>query len=207
VAVHITTGKFVWVSGPYLNVHDSQVFQNSGLASKYPVLKDGFASTRGLADKGYYSTNKNLATTQHLWTPEKKKKGEWVSNLDKKESQVISTVRIEVERAIGRLKQLAILRKIFRSSTKSLLDKAQLHNRIFTICIHFTNANMNLHPLRKKPHVLLCKGPIPAKTIKSILQDYMLSPEVPNLSDFLKSRIGTGLDEESDDSKMFGDEQ
>lgn len=177
-------------------MHDARIFAEGGLARKYPIGKGGKAIVRGLADKGYSATDPGKEVSQHLWAPKKKQHGTARALEDKKESQIISTVRISVQRSIGRLKQLLILQNTFRSSVQSLLDKAEYHNRIFNVCVQFTNANMRFHPMRKKPHVLLCKSDVPEKLIKRILKTFMESPKLINLGKYLTYCIRTEHDDE-----------
>lgn len=75
------------------------------------------------------------------------------------------------------------------SLAQSILDQSEYHNRIFNVCFHFTNSNMKFHPMRKEPHVLLCKSDIPLNLLKRFLRDFMRSPKVFNLGKYLTHRI------------------
>ena len=73
LAVHIVTGRFAHYAGPVRNTHDARLFQEG----PPPTLFDSFDPTvpsprKGIADRGYYSTNPNSKLFQCLLAVKKK---------------------------------------------------------------------------------------------------------------------------------------
>lgn len=201
MATHIATGKFVWWSGGKVNVHDTRLFNEEGLAFKYapdPVT-NRFPAV-GLADKGYYSTNPDKLTSQCLITPHKRKRGgPALSALQEKENRIISSVRIEVERSIGRLRFMGRLNCPFRGGPKDFQEKLAYHRSIFNICIHLTNLWIDMYPMRHEPHWLLCLEGIDEQKVLDFINDFCLAPQDVHIPQFLKSRGGMDTLMESDD--------
>jgi len=106
---------------------------------------------------------------------------------DKRMNQLISSLRIEVERAIGRLGDLHRLVEVF-SARGSLSQKLQKHAKLFKIAIHFTNYSLDDRPLRVTPHWLLFMGPIPSRRAKRLIKKFMASPAGTHLNDVLEKK-------------------
>lgn len=72
------------------------------------LFRDGLGNPirAGLAGRGYFSTNPERNLSPHLWTGIRKPKNGQLTEAQKKANNLVSTVRIEVERALGRLKML-----------------------------------------------------------------------------------------------------
>jgi len=185
-AVHIVTGRFVHFAGPFLNTNDARVFQEGFLPTAFDEEEAQEISPRkGLADKGYYSNNPMSKLYQCLYSMVRKNPGE--EHLDpqvKKLNHLISSVRIEAERAFGRLRQLKRLVECF-SAKGSMEEKLLKHSRLFKIAVHFTNYSFKFRPLRKSPHWTLCKGPLPTATVRARLQAYMAADPGTHLRDVL----------------------
>lgn len=188
MAVSILTGKFVWLSDGYFAKNDVHIFQTAGLADMFGIDDEiDRRPRRGLADRAYYSTNPRSILNHCLLASVKVNRDEVLSERDRKWNQVIATVRIEVERAIGRLKcQKRISEAIFRAKGNREIIKEK-HGKIFKICVHFTNFWMNMYPLRQQPHWLLCKGEIKPKMVDDIVARFLASRAGLNFRDFLKT--------------------
>jgi len=189
VAVHIATGQFVHYAGPFTNIHDSRIFQEGELPKKFPPQDPNDPNSpsplAGLADRGYWSTNPKCKLFQCLLAVMKKPVRGALSKEDKKRNQLLSTLRIEVERGIGRLRTLQRLVMGYRSSKASLADKITSHGKLFKICIHFTNYSIKVRPLRKYPHWLLCMGPIPTADVKLLLRRFLAADHKIAVSELL----------------------
>lgn len=195
MAVSIATGKFVWWSGGYFNTHDIKVFQSSGLAFKFGVDPiTGKPPKRGLADRGYYVANPFSVVKDCLAFPNKANKHERLSMTYSKMKQVILSVRILVEQAIGRLKVLERLSVKFRSSVGKLDLVKQKHRKIFNICINFTNLYMKQYPLRREPHWILCKGEISEEVVNTLVDSFISDVEDISLDEYFRSNLEAVLD-------------
>lgn len=164
------------------------MFQDGFLPTAFDEEDDQVVSPRkGLADRGYYSRKPESKLYQCLMSVHKKPpNGNLITELEKL-NQLISTVRIEVERAIGRLRILKRLVEVF-SAKGSMQDKMAKHARLFKIAIHFTNYSFLFRPLRKKPHWLLCKGPLSTGTVQRRFEAFMQSPPGTSISSVLKPK-------------------
>lgn len=180
--------------------HDITLFRNGKLITSFVDENTGAPLKAGLADRGYWSSD----LLPHLWTGIKKRKNGVLTDHQKKLNNILSTLRIEVERAIGRLKQLERLNVPFRSSLSSFDAKLRRYRKIFNVCIHFTNVWIDFYPLRRKPHWLLCIGRLDSQPVRRLLQAYFASPAGTKLSNFAKTYEGgaicDGLDQENDES-------
>lgn len=192
VATHIATGKFVWWAGGRVNVHDTRLFNECGLARQFPPLYPGAPfPKRGLADKGYSSRNPALLINQCLITPHKRvRRGEALTTQQIKENQVISSARIEVERSIGRLKFMKRLSCIYRGGSNVWEQKLEIHRSIFRVCIHLTNLWMEMRPMRTEPHWLLCPDGISEEKVWDFLDAFYAAPANVSIPDFLQQRGG-----------------
>ena len=209
VAVHIATGRFVHFAGPVTNVHDARLFQEGPLPKMFDRLdEDGQLVTprRGLADRGYFSTNPNSKLCQCLLTVIKKPRDRPLNNEENKLNQLRSTVRIEVERALGRLRNAQRLVIGFRSSRSALEQKTAQHRKIFNVCIHFTNYSMSVRPLRKEPHWLLGMGLIGPRRIRDLLRSFFDAPPGLHIKNLLHGEelnhfedLVNVVDEDNDD--------
>lgn len=168
---------------------DIAMFKESGLAEAFGRRPDGKRRRRGIADRGYRATNEDHPCAQALVTPAKKSRGGSLTLQQIKEAQIVSAVRIEVERAIGRLKTLKILDLPFRSKAP-LERKMDYHRALVIIGICMTNIWFEYNPLRKEPHWLLCQGDIDAAKVNDLVAEFIQQPENVKLNDFLASRGG-----------------
>lgn len=188
VAVHIATGKFVHFAGPEINVHDSMLFRNGPLPTAFDEIEDQEVSPKkGLADRGYYCTNPKDKLCQCLLTVVKKAPNGSLTADDKRMNQLISSLRIEVERGIGRLRNLHRLSQKW-SSKGSLSQKLEKHAKLFKVAIHFTNYSMDLRPPRVITHWLLFMGPIPVKRAHRLIRKFMASPAGTHLNSVLSDK-------------------
>jgi hypothetical protein len=190
VAISVATGKFVWWAGGYFNTNDAKIYQTAGLADKFERDPDtNLLPRRGIADRGYFAKNPNSKLHQCLWAAVKAQRDEYLSESDRKVNQVLSTVRIQVEQAIGRLKCLQRLVCSSRSSRGNLEELRKSHRVIFNVCINFTNHWMKSNPIRKKPHWLLCKGPIPTEDVENLIQGFYSIGKRINLRDYVPKHL------------------
>jgi len=186
VAVHIVTGRYVHFAGPVVNVHDAKLFQEGPLPTAFDEDDDRAVSPRkGLADRGYYSSKPSNKLYQCLMSVMKKPRDGELTEYDIKMNQLISTLRIEVERGIGRLRRLKRLDDVF-TAKGTLETKLAKHAQIFKIGIHFTNFSMEYMPLRKTPHWLLCKGPIPTRRVRRMVNAFLASAPGTHISSMIK---------------------
>ena len=209
VAVHITTGWFVHFAGPFHNTHDAKIFQNGFLPTAFDEEshKEVFPR-RGLADRGYYSTNEDSKLHQCLMTVIKKPRDGVLSQEMVRMNQIISTLRIEVERALGRLKVLLRLVAGYRSGKRSLKEKLAAHAKLFKVCIHFTNFSLKYRPLRKAPHWLLCMGPMNPSRVHELVQSFLSSPPGTHISSLCSNKESRNIEpllEWNEDEGIEGD--
>lgn len=175
------------------------MFQEGFLPTAFDETDDQRVSPRrGLADRGYHSTNPESKLYQCLFTVQKKPAHGHLIPEVLKMNQLIATVRVEVERALGRLRQLKRLVEVF-TAKGSLEDKKAKHARLFKIAIHFTNYSFLFRPLRKNPHWLLCKGPLSTRTVFRRYNTFMESPIGTHISSCLKRKDLRRLAQYSED--------
>lgn len=191
MAVHPATGHFIWFNGPFANVADIKMFNEGGFARNFYDEEEDKFTGLGVADKGYSSKNETLDSTRALLTPIKKVRGQHSLPLrDKKYNQVLSSVRIEVERSIGRLKCFGRLCAPFRGKASSLDERKRKHYALFYVAIHLTNMWIKLHPLRQEPNWLLCLDGIDSTKVREVVRAFMDSPHQDHLKDFLEREYG-----------------
>lgn len=140
VAVHPGTGRIILAGAGVPSTHDKKIFENGDIPS---LLTPG---ELGLADKGYQGAN-------GLITPKKKTKRAKLTEEEKKANAFISTVRIIVERTIGRIKSFGCLNMRWRSAI-------ELHHKYFTIVCHLVNLSFDVRPLSQEIHPILKVTPI-----------------------------------------------
>lgn len=134
-AVSPVTGKIIWVAGGIPTTHDKKIFENCG-------LKDQLEPDEvGLADKGYQGTD-------GLLTPKKKKKRLPLTDEEKKVNAIISTVRIIVERTIGRIKNFGCMSHKWRGDMES-------HWKYFIVVANLVNLSFDIRPLSRVAHPIL----------------------------------------------------
>jgi hypothetical protein len=123
VACHLTDGVIVHYNGGIPRIHDSRLYQCGGLREKmYPW-------ERSVADKAYVEFEELLSPLKGLTTVNKE-----LYNL------IISSVRVMIERAIGRTKKLQILQQPWKHDIF-------LHPLMFKCVVNFMNVDLKLHPL------------------------------------------------------------
>ena len=66
MAVHPTSGKFVWFQGPFTRAADATVFNEGGSARAFYDERTEEFTGRGLADRGYTTKNKKYDSTREL---------------------------------------------------------------------------------------------------------------------------------------------
>lgn len=188
---------------------DARIFQECGLATKFDEEDDQLVSPRrGLADKGYHALDPTSKLTQCLLVPFKKKHNAGLTPREQRINQLIATVRVEVERAIGRLRNLHRLVVAFRSSDSSLDSKKAKHAKTFKIAIHFTNYSLTLRPLRKEPHWLLGMSDLPVDEMRKIVRAFLDGPPGLHVHQLLELHgygrlepICDRIDDENDDEE------
>lgn len=134
-AVSPVTGKIIWVAGGVPTTHDKKIFENCGL--KDQIQPDEL----GLADKGYEGA-------EGLLTPKKKKKSQQLTEEEKKVNAIISTVRIIVERTIGRIKNWGCMSLKWRGNMEE-------HWKYFQVVANLVNLSFDIRPLSRTAHPIL----------------------------------------------------
>ena len=207
MALHITTGRWVQWYGGVTGQHDTRLFRDSGLYELFGINPEtGLPPMKGLADRGYFSSKPAKKLVPPLWTGIKKPKNGELTDKQEKHNQILATLRIEVERGLGRLKILQRLVRTFRSSDPDFNAKLELHRKIFNVSINFVNVWNEFFPLRKKPHWLLGMGRRSGKHIQQILRAFMASPPDTPIADFLKEYEGEDFfDYEAADDDYYSD--
>jgi hypothetical protein len=132
IACQISSGKICFVDGPVPGSYaDVTSFRDCGLLFNLPKKE------MILCDKGYQGQPRCL-------TPYKKDRGKLFLTAEEEAfNEVLSSVRMLVERVIGRVKVFGALgsRGRFRSHT---LEK---HKALFTVACQITNISLEIEPL------------------------------------------------------------
>jgi hypothetical protein len=130
VAVNITNGEIVWISGPAPGkTHDLTMLRNNGLLL---LLLSGEWL---LADKGYQGDSRILVPFKGKWedlTP-------WQQTFNR----IVGSVRVLVERSIGRIKRFSCLKVPWRHDIS-------LHMIAFTVCAQLAQIGIVVNALEKQ---------------------------------------------------------
>jgi hypothetical protein len=131
VAVCPVNGRIFWIGGGVPSAHDLRIYHKGGLLEAIP-------DELGIGDKGYQGGRR-------LLTPAKKKKSVELTEDEDMMNRLIATVRINVERTIGRLKVFHCIGTRWRSAW-------EMHPNAFFVIAQMVNLSFDVNPLVKTPH-------------------------------------------------------
>ena len=108
----------------------------------------------------------------------------------KKSNQLISAIRIEVERSIGRLKWFQRLANACRAKASSMAERRCKHLKLFYAAINLTNMWIDLYPMGKESHWLLCLDDIDYLKVRQVVKEFIARNRQEPLTDFLNRKFG-----------------
>lgn len=146
------TGRIIAISKPVVGKSDLTVWRNGDFFAKLEPEE------KVLADRGYQGE-------RSLTTPFKRKPGGQLTDFEKETNNLISCLRILVERVIGRLKNFACLAHAWRGD----LD---WHEECFNVISNLVNVMLESHPMNWEiPEVLK----IDYDVHRALVQEFLLT--------------------------------
>ena len=133
--VAIKTGRILAINGGIPGISDARVWQHSGFLNELQEWEGG------LADKGYQGCDS-------LLTPFKKTKNGRLTKEQEATNALIASVRITVERTIGRFKNFRCLSTKWRGAL-------ELHPIVFAVLAQSIELSLKTNPLVVNVHELL----------------------------------------------------
>ena len=130
-------GSISYVSPAYLgSVSDPAITKDCGFLDKLTNMQ----GTSVMADQGFTIRESLRALGIDLNLPPFMEGRQQLSAIDVQQGRSIASLRIHVERAIGRIKQYKIMKKVFP------LKMARLANQIVSVSAYLSNFNVCLVP-------------------------------------------------------------